>query len=100
LLLVFVVLLLSMVSWLAVGTFWLAEGTRLGQEYDEECATGLLVSAGITVAGAWCGLVFACLVGAYNASNRCDCSRASYLPVRRISRYDDTATLHRQRSVA
>ena len=62
------------VSWLAVGTFWLAEGTRLEQEYEvkikvspssfcllvtgafcvqEDCATGLLVSAGLTVAGAW-----------------------------------------------
>ena len=82
-----VLLVLTIVSWLSIGTFWLFNSSpRVSQEYDKDCSTVLLVLVGITVVGSWVGLVGGLVVGAWQASKTCDWSRASYFPVRRRER--------------
>ena len=79
-----VLLVLTIVSWLSIGTFWLFNsGPRVAQEYDKDCSTMLLVLVGITVVGCWICLVGGVVAGAWQASKTCDWSRASYFPVRR-----------------
>ena len=79
-----VLLVLTIVSWLSIGTFWLFDsGPRMSQEYDKDCSSILLVLVGITVVGCWIGMVGGVVVGAWQASKSCDWSRDSYFPVRR-----------------
>ena len=56
--LVSVVLVVSLVSWLSVGTFWLAHSRiRLEVDQEAECSLTLLVITGITVFLSWTGLL-------------------------------------------
>ena len=56
--LVSVVLVVSLVSWLSVGTFWLSHSRiRLEVEQEAECSLTLLVITGITVFLSWTGLL-------------------------------------------
>ena len=56
--LVIVLVVVSLVSWLSVGTFWLAHSRiRLAVEQEEECSLTLLVITGITVFLSWTGLL-------------------------------------------
>ena len=56
--LVIVVLVVVLVSWLSVGTFWLAHSRiRLEVDQEDECSLTLLVITGITVFLAWTGLL-------------------------------------------
>ena len=56
--LVSVVLVVTLVSWLSVGTFWLAHSRiRLEVDQEAECSLTLLVIVGITVFLSWTGLL-------------------------------------------
>ena len=78
-----VVLMLTVISWLSIGTFWLLDtGPRVVQEQEEECSTVLLVLVGVTVVGSWVVMVGGMMVGAWHASKICDWSTVSYYPVR------------------
>ena len=96
--LVIVLVVVSLVSWLSVGTFWLAHSRiRLEVEQEEECSLTLLVITGITVFLSWTGLLsgltrtFVSIVtsflgvifGIWRGIQFCDCSRGSYFPTRR-----------------
>merc|ERR1712083_392529 len=60
-----ILLVLTIVSWLSVGTFWLLS-RPLGLQVVDECSTSLLVVVGLTVLVCWLGLL-----------------AVSYFPVRR-----------------
>ena len=77
-----ILLVLTIVSWLSVGTFWLLS-RPLGLQVVDECSTSLLVVVGLTVLVCWFGLLAGSFFGIWRASKICDCSRVSYFPVRR-----------------
>ena len=82
-----VLLVLTIISWLSIGTFWLLHtGPRLPSEYELPCSTALLVMVGLTVVVSWLGLVAGLAWATSTACRYCDCSRASYFPVRRTNR--------------
>ena len=98
--LVSVVLVVSLVSWLSVGTFWLSHSRiRLEVEQEAECSLTLLVITGITVFLSWTGLlsgltrshlyldtstsILGVIFGVWRGIQFCDCSRGSYFPTRR-----------------
>ena len=81
--LVSVVLVVSLVSWLSVGTFWLSHSRiRLEVEQEAECSLTLLVITGITVFLSWTGLLSGVIYGIWRGIQFCDCGRGSYFPVR------------------
>lgn len=56
--LVSVMLVVTLISWLCVGTFWLAHSRiRLEVEQEAECSLTLLVIVGITVFLSWTGIL-------------------------------------------
>merc|ERR1711915_1096769 len=77
-------LVLTLISWLSVGTFWLAhDQPRLETEYDSECSLFLLIMCGVTLLLSLSLVLTGSWYGVWRGIQFCDCRRSSYYPVRK-----------------